>query len=704
MKPLLGLRITLISDSSHAPYSGMLPGLIAGHYSFDEAHIDLRRLCQWANARFISDSVTAINPKTQKLSLSSQSDIDFDILSINIGSTPTRSHIVGAEKFAIQVKPVSKFLGYLKENQTSLKSRTGSKISIIGGGTGGVELAFALKHLSQGNAKISIFQSAPEIIPEQSPSVRSLVNRVLKRKGINITPNSKVIQVDASQIEVEGGQVFESDHNILVTQAAPAPFLRTSGLTNHRGFIEINSFLQSRKFPFIFAAGDVAELSGSKQEKSGVYAVRQAKTLARNIRSFLRQKPLSPFVPQKDFLRLIGTADGKAIASKSQFGCRSSLLWQLKQIIDKRFMAKFSKLRFPKQRVAFSLANSQLERASRTLSTKVKFWCTGCGEKVGARVLHEGLSGLNESQMQFDDASVVSIENDKILLQSIDHISAFISDEYSFGKIAVNHAFSDIFAMGAEAHSALVSLHVPYSSENVSKRIIERTMQAISTGLDGFGATLLGGHTTRAEKLAAGIVANGRSQLPLLTKAGARANDHLVLTRPLGSGILIAAQMQGKAKGYDLDDMLAEMMKSNYEAVDIIQKYQVSACSDVTGFGLIGHLIEIISSSKVNAKLKLESLPILNGVFNLIEQKIESSIAVENRWCESLISGDSKDSDNLLYQLLFDPQTAGGLIVTISPEKSADLCRELRDVGYSEAKVIGEITELTEEVGARIFV
>jgi len=705
MRPLSGLRVTLISDTTHTPYSGMLPGLIAGHYTFDQAHIDLRKLCDWAGVRFILDSACKIDPTSKIVRLNSSPPVEFDILSINTGSTPQTSGIRGAREFSVPVKPVHQFLGRLDNLKFSTRPKKPTRISIIGGGTGGVELAFALYKQTKGNAKISIFQRAPEIIPEQNQRVRELALKALLERGIDVSTEAEVLEVGPRHLTLKGDREVASDFTVLVTHGAPPPFLKDSGLINHSGFIEVNSKLQSVDYPYIFAAGDVAEQSEVNHEKSGVYAVRQAKPLAKNIQALLFDQPLVAYYPQKDFLRLIGTADGKAIASHSKLAWHSSVMWRLKQNIDQRFMNKFSQLKFGHSGTPSLITKPNFQRDAADIAGRANRWCKGCAGKVGARALQRALSELKGDRIQLDDAALIEFGDNCKFLQSIDHLSAFISDEYLFARIAINHAFSDIYAMGGQGHSALVSIQIPYSSETISSRIIARFMLGVEHQLNLLNADLLGGHSYRADSLAVSIVANGLPGSQMLTKCGTSPGDRLILTKPLGSGVLLAAHMRGKAKGVEIDQMLEEMLIPNLQASTIISKFKVSSCTDVTGFGLAGHLFELLQNSGTSAALMLDKIPTLQGAESLLARGIESSIAEENRWLSRFIRSESESSSSRegRYPLLFDPQTAGGLLFTVAPEDAEPLCAALHEGGYQSAAVIGEI-QASEESGTVITI
>jgi selenide,water dikinase len=340
------INLTLISDTEKTPYSGMLPGHIAGYYSFEETHIDLIPLAKLAKANLYLEKATQLDIRNNQVILANNNLIDFNILSIDIGSTPAKNKIKGAEKYAIPAKPVPYLLekwNYLLKNINLYQDKF-LNIIIIGGGAGGVELALNMQtHLSNllplKQFQINLFQRGKTLLPSHNSLVKLELKKLLKKRNIQVYLEENVKEILADQIICESGLKIESNYTFLVTQASPQKWLQKSGLvTDNKGFILIKNTLQSISHPHIFATGDVATMVNCSYPKAGVFAVRQGKPLYHNLVQMSMGKSLKNYIPQKKYLSLIGTGDKKAIASWGNLGGKSSLFWIWKDYIDRQFM------------------------------------------------------------------------------------------------------------------------------------------------------------------------------------------------------------------------------------------------------------------------------------------------------------------------------------------------------------------------------
>ncbi|HAO11114.1 MAG TPA: FAD-dependent oxidoreductase [Planktothrix sp. UBA8407] len=358
INPLSDIELTLITDVDQTPYSGMLPGYIAGFYSFDQCHIDLHSLAKFAQAKLYIDAAIGLDLEKNLVICKNNSPIPFDILSIDIGSTPTTLTIPGAIKYTIPVKPISQFLQYWNQLIEEIKQNYQQKIrlAIVGGGAGGVELALNIQsHLTQiyqqanqplDNLELHLIHSGKRLLSERHPHLSQKVENILRNRNIHLHLNQTVNQIDQNQVKIItciSGLTLECDHIFWVTQASASPWVQKTQLaTDERGFILVNNYLQSISHPQVFAAGDIATMVNYPRPKAGVFAVRQGQPLFENLKRSLQEKSLKSFIPQQEFLILIGTGDQKAIASKGKFNIGpSSLLWQLKDYIDQKFMRQF---------------------------------------------------------------------------------------------------------------------------------------------------------------------------------------------------------------------------------------------------------------------------------------------------------------------------------------------------------------------------
>lgn len=360
--PLPGVNLTLISDVENTPYSGMLPGYVAGFYSYEETHINLRSLAEFAGAKLIIDSAIALNLQQNQVICQNHPPIDFDYLSLDIGSTPETISVPGAKEYAIPAKPVPLFLeGWEKvlEQQREYPEQD-IAISIVGGGAGGVELALNMHsrlsnqdrdatgrtgvRRNRGKITINLIHRGEKLLSGHNNWVSKRLEKILLQKGIRLYLQTTVTEVFPNSILGRSPNssitTIPSDYTFWVTQATAPDWIKASGIgTDDRGFILVRDTLQSQTHPHIFATGDIAANPNYPRPKAGVFAVRQGKPLYHNWRSLITGKPLQPYIPQKKYLALIGTGDKSAIASWGKWGLQSPLLWYLKDYIDRRFMA-----------------------------------------------------------------------------------------------------------------------------------------------------------------------------------------------------------------------------------------------------------------------------------------------------------------------------------------------------------------------------
>jgi pyridine nucleotide-disulfide oxidoreductase family protein len=352
LNPLPEVDLTLISDVEQTPYSGMLPGHVAGFYSYDETHIDLRSLAQFAGAEFISDRAIAIDPEHNQITCAS-GQFKFDYLSLDIGSTPQSLAVPGAKEYTIPAKPVPLFLGAWDNLKELARSNPEQPLSmaIVGGGAGGVELALnmqtCLNKILKGKTtpEIHLIHRGRQLLSGHNDWVSQKLTKIMQQRGIKLELQQDVREVFAEGLICQSGREIEASHIFWVTQAAAPSWIQESELkTDDQGFILVADTLQSISHPHIFAAGDIATMVDYQRPKAGVFAVRQGQPLFNNWQNILTQQPLQSYVPQDKYLALIGTGDFKAIASWDAFGWRAAFFWWLKDYIDRKFMNQFVNL------------------------------------------------------------------------------------------------------------------------------------------------------------------------------------------------------------------------------------------------------------------------------------------------------------------------------------------------------------------------
>ncbi|MEQ9669064.1 selenide, water dikinase SelD [Coleofasciculus sp. G2-EDA-02] len=723
MNPLPGVRLTLITNVSYTPYSGMLPGHVAGFYTFDECHIDLRRLAQFAGAQLYIDKAVGLDLNSNKVICANRPPVAFDVLSIDIGSTPAKESIPGVANYAIPAKPVPQFLTRWNQIIETIAQHPQQSLSlgIVGGGAGGVELAMTMQRRINDvetrhgtSVKIHLFHRGNKLLSGHNSWVQRYVKKLLKKREIQVHLGETVSQILPDKICCESGLFVNCDYSFWVTQAAAPSWIAESGLhTNSKGFILVGDTLQSLSHPHIFAAGDIATMVNHPRPKAGVFAVRQGKPLVGNLRRFVQEKTLHLYQPQRRFLSLIGTGDGGAIASWGSFGWHSRLLWLWKDHIDRKFMRQFRDL--PAMTPGNNLPEKTQNLTKSTLLKKSKntppMYCAGCGSKVGSTTLERVLKRLQD-EYPFptpediilglgtpDDAAVVQVPADKLLVQTIDYFRTLINDPFIFGQISTHHCLSDLFAMGATPQSVLAMVTVPYGTAEKQEETLYQLLSGAMKVLSQVQAPLVGGHTTEGAELTFGLSCNGLvSPQQILKKSGMNPGDQLIFTKGLGTGILFAANMRLQAKGYWIDQAVESMLLSNQEAVQVFRDHGVTACTDVTGFGLVGHLVEMVQASGVAVELEWDKIPLLEGVTELVEQGIVSSLYPQNVQAARFIKNQEEICDRANYPVLFDPQTSGGLLATIPSDQAVKCEQVLQELGYQQSCIIGQVISASSDV------
>ncbi|MDP3512391.1 MAG: selenide, water dikinase SelD [Sulfuritalea sp.] len=714
MRPLPGLRLTLICTDTDTPYSGMLPGYIAGHYDFDEVHIDLRRLAGFAGARYYRDEVVGIDRAARQVICRGRPPVAYDALSINIGSTPQLGGVPGATEHAMPVKPIRRFNEHWLALFERVRSHAGSTtIAVVGAGAGGVELTLAMQYrlrkelTAQGRdpdeLRFHLFSAEAQILPTHNATVRRAFESVLAERAVTLHCNAEVVRVDAGRLQTQSDETLEADEIVWVTQAGGAPWLAGTGLAlDQSGFIRVDETLQSETDPLIFAAGDCAAMNGHSLEKAGVFAVRQGRPLAENLRASITGQPLQRYRPQSRWLALISTGDRHAIASRGALYARGDWVWRWKDRIDRRFMRQFTELEpMNATAPATDAVPLAVEEQAQAISA-VAMRCGGCGAKVGATVLSRALANVHPIERDDvliglhapDDAAVMRVPAGKAMVHSVDFFRAFIDDPWVFGRIAANHALGDIFAMGAEAQSATAVATVPPGLEAKVEDTVFQMMAGAVAVLNEAGCALVGGHTGEGSELALGFAINGLIDEKLagvLTKGGMRPGDALILTKPIGTGTLFAAHKLLKARGRWIDAALESMQLSNRAAMPCLTAHGATACTDLTGFGLLGHLVEMTKPSGVDAELDLAALPLLAGAAECVAAGVLSSLQPANLRLRRALANQEEAAGHPNYALLFDPQTAGGLLASVPADQAEACLAALRAAGYPHAARIGRV-------------
>ncbi len=713
MKPIPGVRFTLVSRELHTPYSGMLPGLIAGHYGFDDAHIDTGPLARFGGARIYQDEAVDIDLDGRRVICRHRPPVPYDLLSLNIGSTPNTADVPGAGEHAIPVKPIDGFLARFEALVARvLAGRGRTRLALVGAGAGGVELLLAVEHrlrrevahagYDPGGLSFVLVSDVSEILPSFPAAFRARFHAILAARGIVVVVGAAVTRVEAGRLVIDGYPPIEADEILWTTQAGPARWLGKSGLPlDASGFLLVDDTLCVAGHDDVFAAGDTIAFSARGLPKSGVYAVRAGPVLADNIRRTLTGRPLTPFRPQRDALYLVSTGDKSAVGTRNGLTFEGGWVWRWKDWIDRRFMRKFNELPEMAQAAkppASSIADAEALKEISAIAMR----CGGCGAKVGATVLSRALGAIEPAARADivvgldapDDAALVDTGGEKLSLQTVDYFRAIVDDPYMLGKIAANHSLGDVYAMGGEPQSALAIATVPYGLEAKVEADLSAMMAGGNEVLREAGCALVGGHTSEGAELALGFAVNGLvAREAVLRKGGLKPGDALILTKPIGTGTLLAADMRGKAKARWISAAIAQMVQSNGRAAEILRRHGVHAATDVTGFGLLGHLVEMVRASNVDVTLAVGRVPLLDGARETVALGIFSSLQPQNLRLRRAIRDIETAAAHPSYPLLFDPQTAGGLLAAVPLAEVERCVAALRAEGYPHAAVIGLVSE-----------
>ncbi|MDB6178092.1 selenide, water dikinase SelD [Paracoccus sp. Z330] len=673
MRPLAGARLTLINPNPVAEYSGMLPGFIAGHYCRDEISIDLVKLCRHAGARLILDRATGMDRESRMITLAGRGPVAYDLMSIDIGVSSATDAIPGFARYAVPVKPTDRFV----EVWQRFRDAGGGRILVIGAGLAGGEIALAARRALP-NVPIHVIEAQQMPLREVSARSRRLIRARMQAADIRLSCGAAVVAVTQGGVELADGTRHKADLVIGAGGGSVAGWLGQQGLLMQGDRVATDARLVSSD-PAIHAVGDCAVLRTAPRPQAGVFAVRQAPVLFHNLRNALMDRPARRrFRPQRDWLRLIA-AGGDAVADKWRLGMQGDWIWRWKDRIDQRFMARLHDLPdMPAPALPRRLAAGARDAMGE------KPLCGGCGAKMGRAALRQVLARQPDVARADiltgpgDDAAVIEMGGTRQVLTT-DHLRSFLSDPALMARIAALHALGDIRAMGARPQSSLIQVTLPRMSEQLQARSLAEIMEAAGKVLARAGAPIIGGHSSVGAELTIGFSVTGLVDEPI--GQAACPGDVLVLTKPIGSGVIMAAEMQKRAAGAHVGRAWRVMAQDQGRLAAILAgsgEGGARAMTDLTGFGLAGHLAGMAEQSTATLRVQLGALPILDGAEELARQGIRSSLYAANR---SAVIAMVTTPDTPRGQLVFDPQTSGGLLAALPASQAGQLMRACRDAG-----------------------
>jgi selenide,water dikinase len=728
-RPIPGFGLTVVNDSSLATYSGMFPGVIAGLYSPAEASVDLWRFVPACGARLIVAPVQGLDASGRQVLFPDRPPLAFDVASIALGSIPTLPPVATASPRVLPVKPLGTLLDRLAAALAVAPPPTPHspplRVALVGGGAGGVELTLALHRWFQQHrpVQLSLLDSHPQLLSGSSPRTRAAALQVLTERGIRPLTSHRLRQIrpagdnplapdaplvlDCTSPSGESLPAVTVDVVLCATSAAPPTPLQHCDLPKDpAGFLLVDPTLRSTSHQPVFVTGDCASFATQPLRKAGVYAVRQGPILWDNLGRLAADQPLIEFQPQRSFLSLLSLGDGQALADYRGCSFRGRLPWRLKDSIDRRFLRQYQ----PEHRPGMSPMGKRPPppppppTAPPSLPAPMR--CTGCGSKVSAEVLAEVLQRLQPNSNS-PTGSLLDIPDDAVLLKpheqpvdvwSVDFFPAFLDDPHTVGRIAALHALSDVWAMGADPVGALAIASVPAGS---SRRQAELLFQLLSGAVREFtaaGANLLGGHTLEADQLQIGFSVVGRlGDRPAWRRSLLQPGDQLILTKPLGTGAILAGLAQHLAPAHAIDAALAHMLQSNATAARVGRQWPIRAATDITGFGLAGHLLEMLHASRCSARLQLDAVPVLPGFRELARTGVLSSLDPANRArARPALQCAPTQEAHPSWPALFDPQTSGGLLLACPAEAAPPLLNSLHSAGLPHATCVGSVVASAE--------
>ena len=714
MRPAPGVAVTLVNEAAVVPYSAMVPAHIGGEYPLDEITIDLVRLCQTAKVRFVAARAVGLDPAGRRVLFAARPPLAYDVLSLGLGSLPSRPDDVAASESSLVLRPLGGLLRQIDALEDRLRRTPGPfHLAVVGGGASGCELALAIhKRLGRrAGLRLTLLQGGPRLLPEFPAAAARAFERAFQERGIAYRVNARVTGAGEGSVRLDDGGRVECDAVLWATQAAAPRLPRDGGLpVDAAGFLRVRDTLQSVGDPAVFGTGDCVTFTARPGlPKNGVYAIREGAVLFDNVTAFLHEKPLRPFRPRPFYLTLLNTADGRAVLRYGPLVLTGRWARRLKDRIDRAWMDKMTPP-LPARRASEGFGQNPRSRVGLVAPL---MRCGGCGSKISSDVLSAVLKRLDLPDdprvllgtKAGEDAAVHRMRPELfgpdperlVEVQTVDYFKAFLDDPYLFGRIAALNAVSDLYAMNARPFSALAVATLPYARGPVQEAQLFELLSGAVESFRQLGVVLTGGHTTEGADLALGFAVTGYGEEGRLFQKGRlRPGDRLILTKPLGTGALLAAWMRGECRAAWYEALVASMLRSNGPASAVFREAGVAACTDVTGFGLAGHLLEMLDAGRVSARLTAKALPLYPGFAEVVSQGVLSTLHGDNARAACRVRGTAP-------AWLFDPQTSGGLLAAVPAAAAAPTLERLREAGAPDAAMIGEVTPTAAGEAPSIF-
>lgn len=349
--PLPDVEVALITPARLAPYSGMMPGVIAGHYRYEDGCVDLKPLCDAGGCALHLTHAESMDAAARRIVCADGSVFDYDILSIDTGSTPGTYGVPGVAQHTHPVKPIDRFVADLNLCCARLAPDRPVRVAVVGAGAAGCEVLLALHYRMEqlsttqraGSAEFTLIGDGPAPLPGLPAGARRRMARLLHRRGVRLLLDNAAASIEAGGVTLADGTAVAADFIAWATGSSAPAWPQAAGLAcDDEGFVLVDRHLRSTSHDDVFAAGDVATMVDRPRPRSGVYAVRAGPPLARNLRSALGGAMLHEYVPQQRALALLSTGDKHAIGRWGPLSWEGAWVWSWKDRIDRRFVERFS--------------------------------------------------------------------------------------------------------------------------------------------------------------------------------------------------------------------------------------------------------------------------------------------------------------------------------------------------------------------------
>jgi len=658
LHPDAGVRLTLIAREPRSPYSGRLPALIRGEIPPEAAHIDLGPLAALTDARLVIAEATAIDLAAREVAVPERPAIRFDLLSIDIGAMPAIPPSGGG----IGVKPIGGLLATLAQLESTLAD--GARIALVGGGAAGTELALALAQRFAGRVRITLVCDTLNPLQEAPRRARDIARAALAEARVELVCGVRAgSQVDG-HLALSDGSFLAVSAVLWATNVVGPPLLAEAGLLcDEAGCVVVDATLRSRSHDFVFAAGDCATIAGVSRPKAGVWAVRAGPILATNLRSAAHGRRLHNWRPQTDALVIVGLGHGRAVAWRNGIAVSGRLMAWAKDWIDGRFLRRYGAGRLPHRGATSEKEQVILDPADLAVL-------------VGPA--HHPAHG----QPTLEEATRGALPSGAALVQHATHLSALLPDPFTFGRIAAAHALVRLHTTAAQPLTAIAIVTPQVGPAAQARADVMTLLQGAAGLLAVDGVDLTDCATTAGGAAAISLVLTGRMTGPTDHVAALSPGDALILTKPLGSGIILEGYRRGLAEAHWLLGALDAMTASSAAAGRILRAHNATTCAAVVEHGLVGTLGALLRDANLAATLAADAIPALQGARELAHIGVERPASATNReaW------PDPPDWADL--PLATDPQIAGGLLAGVPAARAEACLAALLAAGYT-ASCIG---------------